>query len=53
VNNAGVALDAAVTEEWPVAPNFIDLTQVHLGAQYLFTVVRSFGEHASERIGKE
>src|SRR5437868_3794278 len=51
--NPGVALDTAISQERPVTPDFLDFPQIYLGTQYLFPVVRSFGQYAAERVGKK
>ena len=41
-----VALDTTVAQKRPVTPDFLDLAEIHFGAQDLFTIVRGFREHA-------
>src|SRR5579872_470658 len=48
-----VAIDAAVTQKWPVTPNLFQLAQIYLAYQNLFFLGRSFGDHRAERITQE
>src|SRR5580693_2504402 len=51
--DGSVAVDAAVTQERPVAANVFEVVQVHFAEQNFFLVVRGFGEHTAEGIAEE
>src|SRR6185369_15936474 len=45
-----VSVDAAVAEERPVAPHFLDSSGIYFGDQNLFAIHRALGDHDSKRI---
>ena len=49
----GVAVDAAVTKERPVAADIFHCGQIDFADQNFFLVVRRFGDDAAKRIAKE
>src|SRR5882724_9151013 len=48
-----IGIDAAVTQEGPVAADIFEVSQVHFAEQDLFFVMRSFGDDATKRVTKE
>jgi hypothetical protein len=53
VRDAGVAINAAVAQEWPIAADIFQVFQIALADQNFFLVVRSFHDDPSKRIAKE
>ena len=53
VGDAGVAVDAAVAEERPVAANIFELLQVALADEDLFLIMRGFDNDTAEGIAEE
>ena len=51
--DGGIAIDAAVAQKRPVAPDILQVPQVHFTYEDFFFVVRSFGENATKRIAQE
>ena len=53
VTDAGIAVDATVAQEGPIAAHFIDLVQIYFGTEDLFTIVRRLREDSAERISQK
>src|SRR5450631_3382761 len=53
VSDGGVRVDAAVTQEWPVAANIFQRFQVNIADENFLAVVRRFREHAAEGIAEK
>src|SRR5512144_876382 len=53
VRDRGVAVDAPVAQERPVAAHVLQRLHIHFTNQDLFLIVRSFRHHPSKRIAQE
>ena len=38
VSDVGIALDAPITQKWPVAANLVDFSQIYFGTEDLFAI---------------
>src|SRR5438105_10458665 len=53
MGNRAVAINAAIAQEGPIAPDLFHRLQINLADQYLFFIVQAFGQHLSKGIAQE
>ncbi len=53
MNDGSIGVDAAVTQEGPVAARVFEQPQVDFAYENLFLIVRGFGDHTPEGVGEE